>query len=443
MKKPNPISGFPEWLPEQKMVEDRLVAQVREVYASHGFVPIETPAVELIETLSSKGVVEREIYTVRRFHAEQDDEPGLGLHFDLTVPFARYVAQHLHALSMPFKRYQLQKVWRGERPQKGRFREFYQFDIDTIARGDLPLACDAEVITVLLKAFRVMNLGPFRMSLNSRKLLHGCYSALGLAEETRKGVITAVDKIHKIGREGVLKELAGGGVSDPKIANRIIDLTTVQSSAADFAKDFSALGIKDELFDRGLEELSTIIHLVPEELRCHVRVDLSLARGLDYYTGVIFETQMTDHPEFGTVSSGGRYDDLASQFTSQVLPGVGGSIGLTRLLDLAFSHNLVQCEGRSTANVLITVFNEEQRPTCNMAAEQLRTHGIATEVYYKSPKLGKQIEFAEGKGMRFVVFLGAAIGPDALPGACRVKDLTTKASTDYVTVEDAVRALRG
>ncbi len=432
MAKLTPISGFPEWLPEQKLVEDAVISQVKSVYASHGFVPIETPAAELIETLSSKGVVDREIYSIRRFHAEEDAEAALALHFDLTVPFARYAAQHLNALSFPFKRYQLQKVWRGERPQKGRFREFYQFDIDTIAREDLPLCCDAEIVTVLLKAFRVMQLGPFQMLVNNRKLLHGCYSSLGLGETQRKAAITAVDKIHKIGRDGVLKELESAAAVSHDVATRIVDLTVVQASAADFAGVFQATGVKDALFDKGIEELAEVLRLVPTDLQQYIQVDLSLARGLDYYTGLIFEAQMRDHPEFGTVCSGGRYDDLASQFTSQKLPGVGGSIGLTRLLELAFSKGLLSAKIRSTAQVMVTVFSETQRQRCNEFAEELRGSGVATEVFFKASKLGKQIESAEARGVRYVAFVSEE------NEAIEIKDLETKQQHKFAQASETV-----
>jgi histidyl-tRNA synthetase len=427
MAKLTPISGFPEWLPEQKLAEERIIKTIASVYASHGFIPIETPAVELIETLSSKGVVEREIYSVKRFHAEDEEESALGLHFDLTVPFARYVAQHMSKLSFPFKRYQMQKVWRGERPQKGRFREFYQFDIDTIARDELPVSCDAEILHVLLKAFKTIALGPFRMSVNNRKLLHGCYSALGLGEAERKAAIIAVDKLHKIGKDGVMKELgASAGVSG-ETAAKIIDLTAVQCSPRDLLTTVNALGIKDAMFEAGAEELREIFSLIPQPFHEYLRVDLSLARGLDYYTGIIFETLMTDFPEFGSVSSGGRYENLASQFTSQKLPGVGGSIGLTRLMELAFTNNLVSTEQRTRAQVLVTVLSEEQRPRCNELAEDLRNSGIAVEVFFKSPKLGKQIDFAAGKGIPYVLF----VSEDGKK--LEVKDLRTK---NQAVVED-------
>jgi histidyl-tRNA synthetase len=435
MAKMTPISGFPEWLPEQKLAEERIIKIIASAYASHGFIPIETPAVELIETLSSKGVVEREIYSVKRFHAEGEEESAIGLHFDLTVPFARYVAQHMSKLSFPFKRYQMQKVWRGERPQKGRFREFYQFDIDTIARDELPVSCDAEILHVILKAFTTMALGPFKMSVNNRKLLHGCYSSLGLAEGQRKAAIIAVDKLHKIGKDGVMKELATSAGVSSEVASKIVDLTAVQCSPRDLSATVSALGIQDKMFDAGADELREIFSLIPSAFQESLVVDLSLARGLDYYTGIIFETLMTDFPEFGSVSSGGRYENLATQFTTQKLPGVGGSIGLTRLMELAFTNGLVSTEQRTRAQVLVTVLSEEQRPRCNELAEVLREQGVAAEVYFKSPKLGKQIDFAAGKGIPFVMF----VGEDGQK--LEVKDLRTKEQTLVVELASWARTV--
>lgn len=430
MAKPRPISGFLELLPEQKLAEDRLISAIREVYELHGFLPIETPAVELVSTLASKGVVDREIYVVKRLHADEEEEADLGLHFDLTVPFARYVAQHFSKLHLPFKRYQLQKVWRGERPQKGRFREFYQFDIDIIAREDLPIACDAEIINMLLKAFEVIKAGSFSMLLNSRKVLYGAYEACGVAAEAMKATIIAVDKLSKIGAEGVGKELIEGVGLLPDVADRILNISSAKCSLGELEAWGFRSGVGSALFQEGLRELESIGRLIRPELRSHCMFDMSLARGLDYYTGVVFEVKLTEHPEFGTVASGGRYDDLASQFINQKLPGVGGSIGLTRLIDLLLSKGKVETNKRSTADALISVLSEEQRSECNQVAEVLRSLGIGCDVYYKSPKLGKQIDYAAQLGMRYVLFLS----PEG--GKIEVKDLQTKQQS---VVEDLAK----
>lgn len=436
MPKPSKISGFPEWLPEQKIAEDRVISIVKSIYESFGFTPIETPAVELLSSLGSKGIIDKEIFTVQRLKAEEGDKAELGLHFDLTVPLARYVAQHDHELIFPFKRYQLQKVWRGDRPQKGRFREFYQFDIDIIARNELPLSCDAEVVSVITLVMEALKLGAYTIRINNRKLLAGLYGALGLDESARKAAIIAVDKILKIGPDGVRKELA----KIPAIAESAIDTilrsTEIQCSAGELRQCVSELGLSSPLIDEGVNDLVSVCEMMPERTRGQIRIDVSLARGLDYYTGIIIETTFDKYPEFGSVISGGRYDDLASEFTDQKLPGVGVSIGLSRLMELAFSEGLIDTSRKSPTVALITVYNESERATLNQIAQELRDCGVATEVFYKAPKLGKQIEYAEAKGIRYVLFV------DATTKQIQVKDLRTKEQTSIVSTREWAELLK-
>jgi histidyl-tRNA synthetase len=422
MAKPTKISGFPEWLPEQKMAEDKLIAAIKKIYESYGFVPIETPAVELLSTLGSKGVIDKEVFAVRRLRSEEGEEAELGLHFDLTVPLARYVAQHEHELSFPLKRYQLQKVWRGDRPQRGRFREFYQFDIDIIARNELPLACDAEVLSVVGLVMNELKVaGPYSLRINSRKLLSGLYEEIGVKDAAaRKQAITAVDKLLKIGADGVARELASvPGISDVAI-KKILESTTIQCKSSELANRVAALGMHSALVQEGVQDLVSLCELVPEGVREGITIDLSLARGLDYYTGLILEVGLDKHPEFGTLIAGGRYENLASEFTDQKLPGVGVSIGLTRLMDLLFSEGLIDTSRKSPSQLLITVYSEADRPHCNQIAQQLRDLGVATEVFYKAPKLGKQIEYAEQRGIRYVLFI------DSESKEMQVKDIVTK-----------------
>jgi len=281
MAKINKISGFPEWLPQQKIAEDAVIAAIKAIYESYGFAPIETPAVELLSTLGSKGVIDKEIFVVKRLRAEEGDEAELGLHFDLTVPLARYVAQHAHELSFPFKRYQLQKVWRGDRPQKGRFREFYQFDIDIIGRGDLPLSCDAEVVGVVGLVMRALNVGPYTLRINNRKLLSALYAELGLAGATSKAAITAVDKLLKIGPDGVAAELRKlEGISE-RAVEVILRSTTIQCGPQDLRQKIASLNLSSQLIDEGIAELLTICELLPPEATEWLTIDMSLARGLD------------------------------------------------------------------------------------------------------------------------------------------------------------------
>lgn len=427
------ISGFPEWLPEQKLVEDKVIATIKEIYESYGFTPIETPAVELLSSLGSKGVIDKEIFVVKRLKAGEDDEAELGLHFDLTVPLARYVAQHSHHLTFPFKRYQIQKVWRGDRPQKGRFREFYQFDIDIIARDNLPLSCDAEVVSVAGLVMSKLAIGPYTLRINNRKLLMALYGELGLSESAQKAAIVAVDKIVKIGADGVAAELGRiEGVSEQAI-DKILESTQVQCPVRELPERIKALKVSSPLIDEGVSELCTICALLPEEVLSKVVIDVSLARGLDYYTGLIVETGLDQYPEFGSVVSGGRYENLASEFTDQKLPGVGVSVGLSRLMDLLFSENLFPTTQKSPSEALVTVYSEAQRVACNALAHELRAHGVATEVYFKSPKLGKQIEYAEQKGIRHVFFI------DDASGARQVKNIVTKEQVGVASVAEWAR----
>jgi histidyl-tRNA synthetase len=436
MAKISKISGFPEWLPEQKLVEESVVSKIRAVYESFGFTPIETPAVELLTTLGSKGVIDKEIFTVQRLRSEGDAEAELGLHFDLTVPFARYVAQHAHALTFPFKRYQLQKVWRGDRPQKGRFREFYQFDVDVIARDTLPLSCDAEVISVIGLAMKGLGLGAFTIRLNSRKILSALYEGVGLTPEQIKSSIVAVDKLNKIGESGVREELAKVGGLTQQQVDTIVTSTTIKCAASELREKVGALGVTSDVLTSGIQELEEIVALISDEVTPYILIDVSLARGLDYYSGVIIETVFNDYPEFGTVAAGGRYDNLASEFTNEKLPGVGASIGLSRVMELAFSNGLVTATRRSPSEVLVTVYSEADRVACNKLADTFRAAGKNTEVYFKSPKLGKQIEYAEAKGVRYVVFY------DAATNEVQVKDLVTKEQLKVESVEKWAEGIR-
>jgi histidyl-tRNA synthetase len=420
MAKVGKISGFPEWLPEQKLAEDRIIAKIKKLYGSYGFTPIETPAVELLTTLGSKGVIDKEIFAVKRLRAAEGDEAEMGLHFDLTVPFARYVAQHAQALSFPFKRYQLQKVWRGDRPQKGRFREFYQFDIDIIARNELPLSCDAEVLSLVGLVMNEVNFGRYLIRINHRKLLGGVYAEVGLDEAQRKAAIIAVDKLLKIGIDGVAAELSKiEGLSQAAI-EVIIKSTTVQCPIGELEQRIAQLGLSSEAISEGVRDLRKICALLPESVLGNVVIDLTVARGLDYYTGIVVEVGMTDYPEFGTVFAGGRYENLASDFTDQALPGVGVSVGLSRLMELAFDKKLISTEQKTTTQALVAVYSEADRIVCGQIANELRAAGVATEVFYKSPKLGKQIDYADAKGIRYVFFVednGAKV---------QVKDLLSK-----------------
>ncbi|MFM1848214.1 MAG: hypothetical protein RL417_1688 [Pseudomonadota bacterium] len=420
MKKIGKISGFPEWLPEQRLVEEEVINTIRGIYRSHGFTPIETPAVELLSTLLSQGVVDKEIFVLRRAQDDGTGEAELGLHFDLTVPFARYVAQHFGALQFPFKRYQLQKVWRGDRPQKGRFREFYQFDIDVVAQDTLPIACDAEVFTVLDKAFAALRIGAHQLKMNSRKILLGFYASLGLGEDAQRKAVVAVDKIAKIGPDGVRAELEREVGIAGAVADRIIECAGLRLTPDSFEDRLRGFQVSSEQLEAGIAELKELFALLSAETRSRIVVDLSLARGLAYYTGAICEVHLVDFPDFGSVGGGGRYENLTQDFVAKKLPAVGASIGLSRLMDLIFTHNLKPVGRRCPTDALVAVYNEEQRPRCDGVAEELRAAGINVEVFYKSVKLGKQIDYADGKGIPFVIFINADTG------AIEARNLSTR-----------------
>lgn len=429
MSKIRKISGFPEWLPEQRLFEEQVIEKIRAVFKRAGFMPLETSAVELLSTLSAKGAVDKEIYTLRRLHAEDTDreKEELALHFDLTVPFSRFVAQNFSQLIFPFKRYQVQKVWRGERPQKGRYREFYQFDIDIISRDDLPIACDAEALDVYSEAISLLGLPAYELRVNDRKILLGFYAALGLSEEQQKKTISIVDKIDKIGRDKVAEQLGAELGLAAATVDRIVGLTEKRLKPSEAIAALKGFDIDHPQFQKGVEDLTAMLDLLNQETLSRVVVDLSLARGLDYYTGFILEVRMVDYPEYGSVGSGGRYEDLASEFITQKLPGVGFSIGLTRILGFLFEQKLVEQPRASTTQVLVSVYNEAQRQQCNQVATELRRAGVATEVYYKSPKLGKQLDFADAKKIPYVLFI-AEDGKQM-----QVKDLRSK---DQFTIED-------
>lgn len=409
MSKSTTISGFPEWLPNQKRYEDQVLSTVRRTFESHGFVPIETPAVELISTLCAKGFEDKEIFAVKRANAEPGEAAELALHFDLTVPFARYVGTHADKLELPFKRFQMQKCWRGERPQRGRYREFYQLDYDIVNRDQLPLSCDAEILEITAKIYRLVAPIPATILLNQRKIMQGLYRHIGVAPEQTTAAIRAVDKTKKIGAAGVLKELAQAGI-DSVAGEKIIESCKMQFSASEACAKLAELQISEPVFLEGLNELSQTIALLSASAKEMITVDLSLARGLDYYTGIIFEVVFPQYPEFGSAGGGGRYENLVSQFSKLKLPGVGATFGLTRFMALVFENNLVTLPRPSLSQFLVAVLNEEQRSRCNELAEALRASGpcgagLCGEVHPASPKLGKQIEFADKRGIPFVIFL--------------------------------------
>jgi histidyl-tRNA synthetase len=443
------MPGVLELLPLDQIAFQRMLDTIRRNYERFGFLPIETPVIEHSDVLLTKtgGETERQVYFVQSTGAlgaaaEKGGVPELALRFDLTVPLARYVAEHEHDLSFPFRRYQMQRVYRGERAQRGRFREFYQCDIDVVGKDSLSVRYDAEIPAVIYSVFRELNIGAFTIQLNNRRLMRGYFENLGIADtEQQMLVLREVDKLDKRGADYVRDTLTGEAFGlSAEVAAKILAFVQVRSHSVDdaFAK-LDALGSGSETFEQGRAELKEVLSLirdfgVPET---HFALNLSIARGLDYYTGTVYETTLDEHPGIGSICSGGRYENLAGQYTKSHLPGVGISIGLTRLYWQLRDAGLIST-ARSTVDVLVTQMDPAQLPTYLAVANELRTAGIATEVVLEGGKLGKQFKYADRAGIRFVVVLGE---DEIAKGVVTVKDLRREDQFE-VPRADLVKTLR-
>ncbi|OKI63938.1 histidine--tRNA ligase [Micromonospora sp. CB01531] len=407
MSKPTPISGFPEWTPAQRMVEQFVLDRIRATFELYGFAPLETRSVEPLDQLLRKGETSKEVYVLRRLQADPEgatSDDALGLHFDLTVPFARYVLENAGKLQFPFRRYQIQKVWRGERPQEGRYREFLQADIDIVDRDTLPAHYEAEMPLVIGDALRSLPIPPVRIQVNNRKICEGFYRGIGLTDP--EAALRAVDKLDKIGPTRVVELLAETAGASEAQAKAVLALAEISAPDGSFADAVRALGVSDPLLDEGIAELVAVVETAAAHSPGLCVADLRIARGLDYYTGTVYETQMIGYERFGSVCSGGRYDNLASSGNVR-FPGVGISIGVTRLLGLLFGAEALSVSRSVPTCVLVAVTTEEERPASNRVAEALRSRGIPTEVSPSAAKFGKQIRYAERRGIPYVWFPGA------------------------------------
>lgn len=407
MAKPTPLSGFPELLPAQRFVEQEVVATLARTFELHGFANIETRAVEPMDQLLRKGDTSKEVYVLRRL--QEDDsakDKGIGLHFDLTVPFARYVLENAGKLEFPFRRYQVQKVWRGERPQEGRFREFTQADIDIVGRDELPFHHDVEVARVMLEALsRLTFLPGFRLQVNNRKLIQGFYAGLGVTGDGIDEVMRLVDKLDKLDPAKVRALLLDeAGISEEQ-ADKALALATIRTTDDSFVDRVRELDVKHELLDEGLDELATLVRACAPLATATVRIeaDLSIARGLDYYTGTVFETRLDGYESLGSICSGGRYDALASDGRT-TYPGVGISLGLSRLLVTLVQRGELTSNRSVPSVVLVAVADEESRAEADAVATALRANGIPCEVAPNAAKFGKQIRHAERRGIPYVWF---------------------------------------
>ena len=396
------MSGFPELLPSERHVELYVLDHLRRVFELHGFANVETRAVETTETLLRKGEIDKEVYVLRRIHAGDDEgDAGLGLHYDLTVPFARYVLENAGHLEFPFRRYQIQKVWRGERPQQGRFREFTQADIDIVAKDELPFHFDVEVARVMAEALAGLPVPPLTLQVSNRKVLEGFYLGLGIADPP--AVMQVVDKLEKLSPDEVGTQLTDLGLSDDQ-ARACLALAEIATPDTSFVDRVRALGVSHELLDTGLDELAEVIGAAQSVDGVTVVADLRIARGLDYYTGTVFETSMAGYEQLGSICSGGRYDELASDGRS-TYPGVGISLGVSRLILPLIADGLTSDRSVPSA-VLVALVDEESRDVSADIAARLRARGIPTEVAATAQKFGKQIRYAERRGIPFVWFPG-------------------------------------
>ena len=417
--KPRTLSGFMELLPDKQIQFERMVEILRSTYASYGFAPLDTPAIEDARILLAKGGgdTEKQIY---RF---QKGDSGLALRFDLTVPLAKYVALHSNELAFPFRRFQISKVYRGERAQRGRFREFYQADIDIIGDGKLDILNEAEIPAIIYKVFKGFGLNRFQIRVNNRKILNGFYAMMELSEKSGD-IMRSVDKLDKIGADKVKVILMDDcGLTEAQ-ADDILKFIAITGSNAEVLSALEGYAGRNEIFDLGLAELKAVCENlaafgVPEE---NFAVDLTIARGLDYYTGTVYETTLLDHPEIGSVCSGGRYDNLAGYYTERQLPGVGISIGLTRLFYVLDEQGLINpALPTAPADALVLPMTSEPGPAIALA-ETLRSSGIRVQLYGEQKKFKQKMAYANKLGVPFAVLLGE---DEIAEGMCSVKNMLT------------------
>jgi histidyl-tRNA synthetase len=436
MSRTSPMSGFPELLPAERNAELAVIASLREAFELHGFANIETRAVETLDTLLTKGEIDKEVYVLRRLQADDDaSDAGIGLHYDLTVPFARYVLENAGKLEFPFRRYQIQKAWRGERPQEGRYREFTQADFDIVDRDSLPFHYDVEVARVLASALVALPLPALRLRVNNRKLIEGYYRGLGAPDPAE--AIRVVDKLAKVPRETMREMLAErAGLSAAQI-EQCLALAEISTTDSSFIDQVRGLGVEHPLLDEGLTELAAVVdgcaEIVSETLA--VEASMSLARGLDYYTGTVFELYMEGFESLGSVGGGGRYDSLASDGKT-TYPGVGFSFGITRSLVPLLQRGMLTSTRSVPSAVLIALADEESRADADAVAARLRGRGIAAEVAASAQKYGRQIRYAERRGIPYVWFPGSEGKPDEVRDIRSGEQLEADSSSWAPPLED-------
>ena len=433
--KPRTLSGFMELQPDKQVQMDKMRAVLAETYARYGFTPLDTPAIEAAEVLLAKGGGETEKQIYRFTKGESD----LALRFDLTVPLAKYVAANYGQLTFPFRRYQIGKVWRGERAQRGRFREFYQADIDIIGDGALDILNEAEIPAIIYDTFTRLGLHRFRIRVNNRKVLNGFFAILGLSEQAGD-VLRTIDKLDKIGADKVRALLTDTCGVTVEQADEILRFIACPGTSADKLAFLEQYRGRNETFDTGLDELRTVVGYlpafgVPEE---NFELDLTIARGLDYYTGTVYETVLLDHPEVGSICSGGRYDDLAGYYTNKSLPGVGISIGLTRLFYILQEQDMISdAVLTAPADVLILPMTDDLSAAVSLAS-MLRAGGLRVQLYSEKKKFKAKIGYADKLGIPFVIFLGE---DEIAQNVCALKNMDT-GEQEAVTQAAALETIR-
>jgi histidyl-tRNA synthetase len=427
--KPSILPGFMELLPSDQLLFNRMKDTIRKNYEKYGFIPLDTPVIEKSEVLLAKGGgdTEKQIY---RFSKGDTD---MSLRFDLTVPLARYVAQYFSSLTFPFRRYHIGKVYRGERNQKGRFREFYQCDIDIIGNNSLSIINDAEIPSIIYSTFRDLGFDSFTIRMNNRKVLNGFFESLGI--EDKMSVLRTIDKLEKIGSDAVRKELSELGIEGSAI-DSIMAFIGTKGSKQEILSALEKMDIDNEEFKEGVSELSEVVHYigcfnVPDE---NYAIDLTISRGLDYYTGTVYETFLNDYPGIGSICSGGRYDNLAEHYTNQKLPGVGISIGLTRLFYQLREAGIVpDSTSSTTTEVIIIPFKGAEDYSIGLGT-RLRENGIISELYYEDGKMGKKFTYANKLGIPYAIVIG---DDEVQSGRLGLKNMTTGDQTT-VSFEEAV-----
>lgn len=430
---PRTLPGFMELLPSEQIQFNGMVDKIRKSYERFGFLPLDTPIIEMAEVLLAKagGETEKQIY---RFNKGEND---LALRFDLTVPLAKYIAEYYNDITFPFKRYQIGKVYRGERPQKGRYREFYQCDIDIIGDGELSIINDAEMPSVIYTTIKELGFDDFTIRINNRKILNGLFAELDLTENSVE-IMRIIDKLEKIGKDNVIKCLQDLNVAEDKI-DKIMSFLEIDGTTDEKLEALQKLNFTNELFVQGLDELSQVVKYVrafgvPDT---HFKVDLTIARGLDYYTGTVYETFLNDYREIGSVCSGGRYENLSEFYTDRKMPGVGVSIGLTRLFYKLNELNIVKEEKKAISKVLVVSMLEDSNRALEVAA-MFRNAGINTDVYLEDKKIKAKFKYADKLQIPYVAIIGEE---EEQNGTVSLKNMQT-GEQEQVSVEEAIEKLQ-